>query len=350
MEGRGAALLAEQPRRAAGKCSRTRVIFAQRLAVFTALATLVLIGVGVLVRATGSGLGCPDWPLCHGGVVPPGHKIAVIEYSHRFVAMLVGFLVIGVAISAWKFFRDVPLIVWLATFTVPLVGFQGLLGAITVVRELPPEIVATHLLTAMIVLSCEIVIAVAMIRETRERGGGSSETGRWSLSAWFGGAALAESKPVGKLAIAALIWLAAVLWVGGYMTESGAATACEGWPLCNGSAVPAADDHEVTHMAHRYLAGAFAFLVAPFVVTAWRRRSLLRWAGPAAALVGGLYVAQVAVGAANVWLTFPDPLTITHTVIAASIWFTLSGAAALSFYSPATSVASTSLSKAGAPA
>jgi heme A synthase len=311
------------------------VIFAQRLAVFTAFATLVLIGVGVLVRATGSGLGCPDWPLCHGGVVPPGHKIAVIEYSHRFVAMLVGFLVIGVAWAAWKYYRHVPFITWLATFTVPLVGFQGILGAITVYRELPPEIVATHLLTAMLVLSCEITVAVAMIRESRPA---------------LGAEHFSTSRPIGQLAIGCLVWLGVLLWVGGYMTESGAATACEGWPLCNSSILPDADEHEVTHMAHRYLAGAFAFLVAPFAVACWRRREALPWAGIAGMLVGGLYLLQVAVGALNVWLTFPDPLTITHTVIAASIWFTLSGAAALSFYSPAASVASTSLSKAGAPA
>ncbi len=309
--------------------------FAQRLAVATALATLVLVGVGVLVRATGSGLGCPDWPTCHGGAVPPAHKHALIEFSHRFVAMVVGFMVIGVAVCAWKYYRHATFVVWLATATVPLVGIQGLLGALTVVRELPPEVVATHLLTAMLVLLCEITVAVAMFVEDPRRPDSPGQR--------------ATARPIGRLAIVSLVWLAAVMWIGGYMTESGAATACSGWPLCNGSVVPAADDHEVVHMLHRYLAGAFLFLIVPLVVTAWRRRHDVRWAGAAAVALGALYVLQVTVGALNVWYTFPDPLTISHTVIAATIWFTLAGATALSFYAPAVAAQPTSLREAGAP-
>ena len=313
------------------------MIFAQRLAVFTAFATLVLIGVGVLVRATGSGLGCPDWPLCHGGAVPPGHKIAIIEYSHRVVAMLVGFLVIAVAACAWKYYRHVPFIVWVATLTVPLVGIQGLLGAITVVRELPPEVVATHLLTAMLVLSCEIAVAIAMYLEDPAH--------RQQLRSVVSG-----PKLVGGLAVAAIVWLAVTLWIGGYMSESGASTACEGWPLCNGSVVPAADDQEVTHMLHRYLAGGLSFIIAPLVYFAWRERARLPWSAYVAVLLGVLYVTQVVVGALNVWYTFPDVLTISHTVIAASIWFTLSGAIVLTFYAPARATQPEALRKAGATA
>ncbi|MGB4861866.1 MAG: COX15/CtaA family protein [Tepidiformaceae bacterium] len=323
--------------RLAGKAQSTfAMTFAQRLAVATAFTTLFLVGVGVLVRATGSGLGCPDWPTCHGGAVPPASRDSLIEFSHRFTAMVVGFMVIGVAICAWKFYRHVPFITWLATFTVPLVGIQGLLGALTVVRELPPEIVATHLLTAMLVLSCEITVAVAMfVEDPRRKDRPERRT---------------AARPIGKIAIIAIIWLAAVMWIGGYMTESGAATSCEGWPLCNGSVVPAANEHEVVHMTHRYLAGAFIFFIVPVVAAAWKERKRVRWAAPFAVLVGGLYVVQVTVGALNVWLTFPEPLTISHTVIAASIWFTLSGAAALTFYSPVLATQETRLRKAGAPA
>ena len=310
---------------------------AQRLAFVTVFLTLVLIGVGVLVRATGSGLGCPDWPLCHGGAVPPGERTAIIEFSHRFVASIVGLLVIAVAVAAWKYYRHVPFIVWVATATVPLVGFQGLLGAITVVRELPPEVVATHLITAMIVLSCTVAVAVAMYLEDP---GYRQQFDR----------AVEAPRQVGRWALLGAGWLIALMWVGGYMAESGASTACEGWPLCNGGILPGSDDHEITHMLHRYLAAAFIVFVAPALVAAWRNRERIRWAVPFGTALGVLYVAQVLVGALNVWYTFPEPLTISHTVIASLIWFTLSAAIALTYYAPAAESHPNELRKAGAPA
>lgn len=296
---------------------------AQYLAFATVVMTLVLIAVGVLVRATGSGLGCPDWPLCHGGAVPPDHKHAIIEMSHRYTASLVGFMVIGVAALAWRHYRHVPLVFWTALITVPLVGFQGLLGAITVLRELPPEIVATHLLTAMLILSCQLVVAIGMYVEDPSREARGLAAMRFAL------------RPSGKWALAGLLWLAVTLWIGGYMTESGAATACSGWPLCNGSIVPGSDDHEVTHMLHRYLAGLFAIPIAGLAMAAWKARDRV----PMAPILGfatlALYAIQVTVGAFNVWLTFPDPLTISHTVIASLVWFTLSFTALLAWYQPA---------------
>ena len=56
------------------------------LSAATALSVFALIVLGGVVRVTGSGLGCPDWPLCHGGFLPPPELEAVIEYSHRLVA------------------------------------------------------------------------------------------------------------------------------------------------------------------------------------------------------------------------------------------------------------------------
>lgn len=293
---------------------------AQRLAFATVAMTLLLIGIGAFVRASGSGLGCPDWPTCHGGAVPPNDEKAIIEYSHRVAGTVVGLLVIATAVFAWRYYRHVPLVTWAAVLAVPLVGFQGILGAITVVRELPPEIVATHLLTAMVVLSFEIFVAIGMWAEDPDR--------RERFASFDADA----RKRVATFSVAAIAWLAAVMWIGGYMSESGASTACEGWPACNGSVLPGSDNQEVTHMSHRFLAGSFVFLIVPAVVVAWRRRHDLPWAAGVAIALGGLYAVQVAVGALNVWYTFPDPLTVAHTVIASCVWATLSTAIVLGYY------------------
>jgi heme A synthase len=296
---------------------------AQKVAFATCAATLVLIAIGVWVRASGSGLGCPDWPLCHGQVVPPGDMGSepIIEFTHRAVAGFVGILVVLTAILAWVHYRHAETILWSATATVPLVGIQGFLGAITVWRELPPEVVATHLLLAMIILSLMALTAFGMYRADPDRAVGDREP-------------RGTDKALGRLSVLALLFFPLVLWIGGYMTESGAATACSGWPLCNGYVLPANDNQEITHMLHRYLAGAFVFILAPLVLVAWKRRSTLAWAAPIALAVGGLYVLQVVVGAINVWYTFPQLLTISHTVIAAFLWFALSVGAVLGFYAP----------------
>ncbi|MBI2765149.1 MAG: COX15/CtaA family protein [Chloroflexi bacterium] len=283
---------------------------------------MILVGVGVLVRATGSGLGCPDWPTCQGGALPPGDRNALIEFSHRFTASIVGLMVIATAIMAWRHYRDRPFTVYAATIAVPLVVIQGLLGALTVVRELPPAVVATHLLTAMLVLSVEIAVFVSMYFE---------DPGH----ARYVARALDSSRQrIGQFALVALGWLAATMWIGGYMTESGASTACSGWPTCNGSVLPGNDDQEITHMVHRYLAGALIFLLIPVLLTAWRRRRQLPWAGTVAIVGAALYLAQVLVGALNVWYTFPDALAVTHTVLASGVWITLVTTVILSYYSP----------------
>ena len=71
----------------------------RRLAVLTAIFAYLQIALGGLVRVSGSGLGCPDWPLCHGRPYPPADLHAIIEYSHRAVGTVTGVLIIATVVK-----------------------------------------------------------------------------------------------------------------------------------------------------------------------------------------------------------------------------------------------------------
>src|SRR6266849_7992348 len=77
----------------------------RKLAVATAIFAYLQIALGGVVRVSGSGLGCPDWPLCNGRPYPPADLNAIIEYSHRTVGAVTGVLIIATVVAAWAVFR-----------------------------------------------------------------------------------------------------------------------------------------------------------------------------------------------------------------------------------------------------
>ena len=280
----------------------------QRLCIVACVVVFGLIVLGGVVRATDSGLGCPDWPRCHGNLIPPFEKAPLIEYSHRLTASIAGFLILGVAIGAWRSYRKVPAIVWSATLTLGLVIFQALLGRQAVVNELPPEVVVVHLGTALTILTLLMLIAAtaSVVDHPRPRP--------------------TTNQMTGLLAAFALAWTLVLMLVGSYVSGAGYSLACSGWPLCNGEVVPSVNAASVQIIfLHRVLALTAGLLVLGLFAVAVRDRAADPFAARRAGLVLVVFVVQALVGAANVWTQLADGVAGAHLALGTLIWVLLAG-------------------------
>src|SRR5256885_14545129 len=100
------------------------VALSRRVFLLAAIFAYLQIALGGIVRVSGSGLGCPDWPLCHGRPYPPADLHAVIEYSHRTVGTITGLLIIATVAGAGLVFRTRrPPVAWVPPPS--LVGAAG---------------------------------------------------------------------------------------------------------------------------------------------------------------------------------------------------------------------------------
>src|SRR2546427_4372847 len=158
----------------------------QRLALCTTAITYFLILVGGLVRASGAGVGCPDWPRCFGSWIPPASAAELppqfdpsrfnptlmwTEYLNRLLGVTVGFLIFATFISAWRHHRREPRIFWTTVAALLLTGFQGWLGGRVVANELAAWIVTVHLIVALVIVQ---LLLYATVRTWRRAAGPSS--------------------------------------------------------------------------------------------------------------------------------------------------------------------------------
>ncbi|HET7088805.1 MAG TPA: heme o synthase [Anaerolineae bacterium] len=276
--------------------------------------TFVLIVVGGIVRVTGSGLGCPDWPTCHGYLIPPPGREPWIEFSHRLVAGVVSVLVAAIVVAAWRSYRSDRAILRPALAAAGALIVQILLGAITVVLELPPLIVWIHLGAALLVFACLIVVAT----NARMAGGWSSG----QVVGWSGGRmeARLRSRILG-LALASAISILVLTLLGATVVNTGASLACPDWPLCRSAIVPPLSDPlVVVHFTHRFAALAAGIPVLLFAVEARRVRAQAPRVSRGALILLGLFVAQVVVGGLTALWSLPLILRALHLAVAAAAW------------------------------
>ena len=273
----------------------------RRLVYLTLFAMLPVAFWGGVVRVTGSGLGCPDWPLCHGQFLPSLDAATRIEWTHRFLGILAGLSLAGVALWTLLRYRADRRAVGFVSVAVVLYFVQAILGAITVILELPESWITIHLANAEMLLAVLTTYAIVL---------------RWPRT----GAGLARPTTFTWIAVAAAAGTFVLLLSGAYVRGEGATTACSTWPLCSPEAAIPMRGVAAVHMLHRYVAGAVGILVAVAVVGAWRRRRDVPGLGVAAIATGVLFVAQIGIGALNPLTGFsPWPLG-AHPAVGTALW------------------------------
>jgi cytochrome c oxidase assembly protein subunit 15 len=274
---------------------------ASRLALTTVILMFGLIILGSIVRTTGSGLACPDWPLCQGRLIPPFQFNVLIEWFHRLVALLVSVMLFVTV--AWVLANG-PLrarLGGLAALAIVLLLAQILLGALTVWKLLDPGVVGGHLGVALLLFSTMLTLSLAAAQQ--------AEAGPLEL----------RPRPAGLLPLFALTTLVAYAQcvLGGVVAASHAGLACSDWPTCNGEWFPPLQGLVGLQMAHRWLAYGLTVLL---VVVAIRGRladdPVVARAGT---LMLGLTVGQIALGVMNIALGLRVWLSALHLANAAGI-------------------------------
>jgi heme A synthase len=284
----------------------------RRLTLATGISTFVLIIVGGVVRVSDSGLGCGPagsgfhgWPFCNGDVVPGVDLNSIIEYAHRALAIVVGFMILALFVMAWRRHRE---LLGTTAALLVLVVAQGALGGATVEENLEEAYVAAHLGLAMLLLGL-LLYLWRQVTGARPESGGPRLRG---------------------LAIVATGFVLCTIVAGGYMAGTqnygradyqigdGAHHACgKEFPSCNGDFMPFGDSRLVDiHLTHRFFMYIASALVIALVVVALRRRVAVRYAWALA----GLLAVQILVGALNVWLDEYEVLILLHLALGTLLW------------------------------
>src|SRR5437762_8707662 len=122
--------------------------------------TYLLIALGGTVLATDSGLSCPDWPLCYGQAYYSGTYQVFLEQFHRFTAATVSILIVLLLIGIIAWARKDRALLAMGIAAPVLLVIQIVLGGLTVLWKLPPQIITAHLGTALAIFAIVITIAV----------------------------------------------------------------------------------------------------------------------------------------------------------------------------------------------
>jgi heme A synthase len=257
---------------------------------------------GAFVRASESGLGCPDWPACHGQLVAGGHH-ALIEEAHRWLATILVLAVVGLALMVFRDYRHERRVTRPVAWMLALLALQVILGGVTVLLHNVAWTIVAHYGAAALLVWSITLVAVRLAFPAGERAPRDSFS---RLTAWFVGLSYG------------------LLVAGSTLANAGSDTACgRGFPLCNGALFPSLNHLVVIALIHRVWAGVLLVLALWVLIRSRRDRagvSPIKWA---AVVVLIIYIVQAGLGFLIVGVSDNRATQVLHSSIGSLTWVAL---------------------------
>jgi protoheme IX farnesyltransferase len=285
--------------------------FIQRLAWAATIITYFLIALGGTVLATDSGLSCQDWPFCNGQAYYSGTYHTLLEQFHRFTAATVSILIVLLFIEIVARARKDRVLLTLAVAAPILLVVQIVLGGLTVLWKLPPQIITAHLATALAIFAIVITMAVLSGKPAPSR------------------EIPAKTRKFAQLAISNALLVYILMLLGSYVTGSEAGLACTGWPFCRPAPWAVSNHLAEINILHRLFAVFVGLVMLWTVISALRRWRVARGQAIVGMIGGVLFICQAFVGGLIVLLEEPAFTAGLHLALATAVWGTLVLLAAL---------------------
>jgi cytochrome c oxidase assembly protein subunit 15 len=256
---------------------------------------------GNMVAGLKAGLACPDWPLCHGRILPPLRWDIYMEFLHRVIAAVAAVSLTALSARRYRDYKGAARAV--PVLTLLLLALEIGMGGAVVLLEIPVQLTTIHFMAGILLF----LLAFYMMSFD-----GASEIPDFSFR---GASAL-------FLSLAALVYFQAAL--GAYVRHLEAGQACPDFPTCLGQWIPSfrGEGGVLAHFSHR-VAGFLVLLTALAVYPSFRRSPFQRGNRGLGALFLVLVAAQIAVGALVVLSGLQFLATALHLAVALGILWVL---------------------------